>query len=577
MDFITYHFDSSTQFYAELKDLLQEGGFHDSPESQVNTFISLIVQFQDEFLDASGQDLAQCCYRLFDSDLFQNNTLSISSAIIDRAIQSQVEQDMWITYHVLFYAGIEFPKVYNWMLTSEFFAKLKYQILQLDGMRLQPLAVSLMHEICRVQSLKPRDLERTRTDADEGLNYGAIRLLLAFNEQYMLHQAACKAAYNYTPSNPLLSALADRFGVSCTFSENLIFMLNRAEDPALQTLILKLLYLLFTSPKTCLSHFFYTNDLHVLVDVIIRELWNLPEEQEALRHAYLRVLGPLLTNTQLATQEQQHGPATTTATSSTTTTTTAASAAMYKRVEILKVLGQLGGSEMDDELRQYLWEQEWKEQEQIRLVNEMRKLTYRDRESSNASPAPSISSLSSSRSSSLSTTASSISISSSSYSALSPSLSPSNIVAGSDRTTSPIMISKTLAESTDETTTHSRTEPCGGGGDSSSSGSVILENVLPPSRSNSSTNLHVHMSDHTAAGEQRHGSFPSQPHQKRYGARSASPTTLRLVERILREWLEGEMRPATTASTTTITTAAAGARAGVVGKDERIIISAASQ
>ena len=43
----------------------------------------------DEFLDLSGQDLASCCYRLFDSDLFQNNTLSISDAIIDRAIQVQ--------------------------------------------------------------------------------------------------------------------------------------------------------------------------------------------------------------------------------------------------------------------------------------------------------------------------------------------------------------------------------------------------------------------------------------------------------------------------------------------------------
>jgi len=33
------------------------------------------------------QDLTRCCYRLFDSDLFQTNMLSISDAIIDRAIQ----------------------------------------------------------------------------------------------------------------------------------------------------------------------------------------------------------------------------------------------------------------------------------------------------------------------------------------------------------------------------------------------------------------------------------------------------------------------------------------------------------
>ncbi|KAF9899160.1 hypothetical protein BX616_003209, partial [Lobosporangium transversale] len=183
MDFVTYQFESSSQFYDELNDLLQEGGFHDSPESQVNTYISLIVQYQGQFLDQSGQDLAQCCYRLFDSDLFQNNTLSITSTISDRAVQNQAEEDLWVTYHFLYYAGMVTPKAYNWMLTSEFFAKLKYQILRMGGMRLQPLAITLMYEICRVQSLKPQELaildedflhylldlvERTRTDEDEG-------------------------------------------------------------------------------------------------------------------------------------------------------------------------------------------------------------------------------------------------------------------------------------------------------------------------------------------------------------------------------------------------------------------------
>ena len=31
---------------AELSDLLEEGGFHESPEAQVNTFLSLLVQYQ---------------------------------------------------------------------------------------------------------------------------------------------------------------------------------------------------------------------------------------------------------------------------------------------------------------------------------------------------------------------------------------------------------------------------------------------------------------------------------------------------------------------------------------------------
>lgn len=62
-------------------------------------------------------------------------------------------------------------------------------------------------------------------------------------------------------------------------------------------LTLKLLYLIFTTPST--YEYFFTNDLHVLVDILIRNLLDLPEEASALRHTYLRVLYPLLAHTQL--------------------------------------------------------------------------------------------------------------------------------------------------------------------------------------------------------------------------------------------------------------------------------------
>jgi len=54
-------------------------------------------------------------------------------------------------------------------------------------------------------------------------------------------------------------------------------------------MILKLLYLIFSNPKS--SNLFYRNDLKVLIDVIVRELYNCEvEKDEKLRHAYLRVL-----------------------------------------------------------------------------------------------------------------------------------------------------------------------------------------------------------------------------------------------------------------------------------------------
>lgn len=103
-----------------------------------------------------------------------------------------------------------------------------------------------------------------------------------------------------------------------TFGENIILLLNRETETSLQLLILKLLYLLFTTKAT--HEYFYTNDLRVLLDVIIRNLLDLPNELVSLRHTYLRVLYPLLAYTQLS--QPPH----------------------YKRDEIVKVLSILGGS-----------------------------------------------------------------------------------------------------------------------------------------------------------------------------------------------------------------------------------------
>lgn len=76
-----------------------------------------------------------------------------------------------------------------------------------------------------------------------------------------------------------------------------VFLTSLADETSLQLLILKLLYLLFTTPST--FEYFYTNDLRVLVDVIIRNLLDLPASAIPLRHTYLRVLAPLLEYTQL--------------------------------------------------------------------------------------------------------------------------------------------------------------------------------------------------------------------------------------------------------------------------------------
>ncbi|TKY89391.1 hypothetical protein EX895_001922 [Sporisorium graminicola] len=199
---------------------------------------------------------------------------------------------------------------------------------------LREKAVRMLYEVCRVQKLEAAHLkafderfihhlfdlvEETRHHHDEDFNYRLIKLLVAMNEQYMVstltssapaHSSAAPGQINSAPPsssrpvNLVLSVLQQRLNASKTFGENLIFMLNRAsssdaEDVCMQLLVLKLLYLLFTTKET--ACYFYTNDLRVLVDIFIRELHDLPDESESLRHTYLRVLHPLLTNTQLCT------------------------------------------------------------------------------------------------------------------------------------------------------------------------------------------------------------------------------------------------------------------------------------
>ena len=141
-----------------------------------------------------------------------------------------------------------------------------------------------------------------------------ITLQLVLNEQYMcLANAPASLPVCGPITNRIVKLLSTHGPSYRTFGENLILLLNRESALSAQLLILKLLYLLFTTPLT--YEYFYTNDLHVLVDVIIRNLLDLdpgnqeptngdigPEKngQRALRHTYLRVLCPLLKNTQLS-------------------------------------------------------------------------------------------------------------------------------------------------------------------------------------------------------------------------------------------------------------------------------------
>jgi hypothetical protein len=160
-------------------------------------------------------------------------------------------------------------------------------------------------------------IESASDDAEDPYHYPVIRVLvsqeiymlltvadvrqLVLNEQYLV--ASTIQNNNGRPgiTNRVIKAISTHGMTYKTFGCNLILLLNRESETSLQLLILKLLYLLFGNPST--AEYFYTNDLHVLVDVILRNLIDLPHDSpaaSALRHTYLRVLHPILMHSQIS-------------------------------------------------------------------------------------------------------------------------------------------------------------------------------------------------------------------------------------------------------------------------------------
>ncbi|KAJ2843424.1 pre-rRNA processing, partial [Coemansia brasiliensis] len=92
----------------------------------------------------------------------------------------------------------------------------------------------------------------------------------------------------------IVAILAQRTNCCKTFAENLVFLLNRETDPDTQRLVLHMLASILADPGT--SEILYTNDMHVLTDIIIRDLSNVCDAEQRLRRSYLQVVCVLLRN-----------------------------------------------------------------------------------------------------------------------------------------------------------------------------------------------------------------------------------------------------------------------------------------
>lgn len=351
---IVYLIENAQQFWSELDDVLRVPSDGSATLSMLDTalrrFVSLCASYHEQFLQCPMQ-LEHACSLLLDSELFVFHSERMCELAIEDVKSKTDPHSQLILYSVLLFHGrrqSNFIRSHkHWQPLIPLLMDHALVEINLDtedvylgapsissgsGSRssmvvghipieakLRTLGVRLLYEVCRVQKLSLHDLsvfndqfldnlfelvEQTRFMPDETLNYSVIKLIVALNEQFMvacLSKGQHPDAREPESQNRVLTVLMSRLGSSKTLGENMIFMLNRAsrsaEDLCMQLLVLKLLYILFTNKAT--SEYFYTNDLCVLVDVFLRELVDLDEESESLRHTYLRVMHPLLTRTQM--------------------------------------------------------------------------------------------------------------------------------------------------------------------------------------------------------------------------------------------------------------------------------------
>lgn len=322
----------------ELKEILSRAcDSHDTIDDCLRSWLHLVSTCRDSFLH-DEDDVATCSQLLIESQIFSGNQEYVRTQIIYSLLQEDDPSALNVIANFLLLDGRFDEATFKQMIEEGCFTKMVELIngRREDDRRLHRLLLELMYEMARIERLRVDDLlcvddnfitymfqliEGLSDDVNDPYHYPIIRVLLVLNEQYMVASTIAATDASEAAAAPLtnrvvkiLSLQGPRFR---TFGENIILLLNRETETSLQLLILKLLYLLFTTRAT--YEYFYTNDLRVLLDVIIRNLLDLPDESMSLRHTYLRVLYPLLAHTQLS-----HPP-------------------HYKRQEILKVLQILSG------------------------------------------------------------------------------------------------------------------------------------------------------------------------------------------------------------------------------------------
>jgi hypothetical protein len=312
--------ENEQQFWDELQEIVSAPcSSEDLIDNALRSYLNLATKYKDEYLQ-SELAVSRCSYKLLSSTVFADHADYVRRQMIYGLLQEDEPDTLAVIASFLIFDGRRNEAVLRVMNEEGSFPRL-LELLQVQNKKrgddeagLHRLLMDLMYEMSRIQRIKIEDLvlvdddfikslfdiiEDLSYDVNDPYHYPVIRVLLVLNEQYMIsaHDPVDDGSSSNVLTNKVIKILSMHGNLYKTFGENIILLINREAETSLQLLTLKLLYLIFTTPRT--YEYFYTNDLHVLVDILIRNLLDLPEEASALRHTYLRVLYPLLAHTQL--------------------------------------------------------------------------------------------------------------------------------------------------------------------------------------------------------------------------------------------------------------------------------------
>ncbi|KAH8726637.1 hypothetical protein GQ44DRAFT_613418 [Phaeosphaeriaceae sp. PMI808] len=318
---VSYNLENEQQFWDEIDDIAstrcQE---HEIIDECLRSFLNVTTSYKSEYLQ-TDYSVAKCIFRLLEGNLYIAHKDYVRRQIIYCVLQEEDNPTLHVVAAFLLYDGrhSKDDAIFEMMHSESTFPRL-VELVQMDSVqedtKLHQMLLELTYESSRVQRLTPEDfmavnddfiiylldvIEGVSDDADDPYHYPVIRVLLVLNEQYLVASTNHQQDGRPGVTNRVIKAISTHGMTYKTFGCNLILLLNRESETSLQLLILKLLYLLFGNVST--AEYFYTNDLHVLVDVILRNLIDLPHDSaaaSALRHTYLRVLYPILTNSQIS-------------------------------------------------------------------------------------------------------------------------------------------------------------------------------------------------------------------------------------------------------------------------------------